>query len=160
MSEDNQVEAQILRIQDKLQQLLRQRDLLLKENGKLRDELHKIQEGQAEEGKRLEQLRQQVEVLRVTKTVMSEGEKKGIGETAGSVHPGNRPVYCLVRGVSRSNSFDEPQFHFILAPEDLEGIDTIRQIVEAIPIQLLLVFLDLGLECAANDPGVISKNGA
>jgi septal ring factor EnvC (AmiA/AmiB activator) len=76
MSEDNQVEDQIQRIQDKLQQLLRQRDLLLKENGKLKDELRKTQEGQAEDNKRLEQLRQQVEVLRVTKTAMSEGEKR------------------------------------------------------------------------------------
>jgi septal ring factor EnvC (AmiA/AmiB activator) len=83
MSEDNQVEAQILRIQDKLQQLLRQRDLLLKENGKLREELRKIQEGQAGEGKRLEQLRQQVEVLRVTKTVMSEGEKRELEKRLG-----------------------------------------------------------------------------
>ena len=83
MSEDNQVEAQILRIQDKLQQLLRQRDLLLKENGKLREELRKIQEGQAGEGERLEQLRQQVEVLRVTKTVMSEGEKRELEKRLG-----------------------------------------------------------------------------
>ena len=83
MSEDNQVEARILRIQDKLQQLLRQRDLLMKENGKLREELRKKQEGQAEEGKRLEQLRQQVEVLRVTKTVMSEGEKRELEKRLG-----------------------------------------------------------------------------
>jgi septal ring factor EnvC (AmiA/AmiB activator) len=83
MSEDNQVEAQILRIQDKLQQLLRQRDLLLKENGKLREELHKAQEGHAEYSKRLEQLRQQVEVLRVTKTVMSEGEKRELEKRLG-----------------------------------------------------------------------------
>ncbi len=83
MSEDNQVEGQIQRIQDKLQQLLRQRDFLLKENGKLRDELHKIQEGQADDSKRLEQLRQQVEVLRVTKTVMSEGEKRELEKRLG-----------------------------------------------------------------------------
>jgi septal ring factor EnvC (AmiA/AmiB activator) len=76
MSEDNQVEDQIQRIQDKLQQLLRQRDLLLKENGKLKEELRRTQEGQAEDNRRLEQLRQQVEVLRVTKTAMSEGEKR------------------------------------------------------------------------------------
>ena len=76
MSEDNQVEGQIQRIQDKLQQLLRQRDFLLKENGKLREELRKIQEGQADDSKRLEHLQQQVEVLRVTKTAMSEGEKR------------------------------------------------------------------------------------
>jgi chromosome segregation ATPase len=83
MSEDNPIEGQILRIQDKLQQLLRQRDLLLKENGKLREELRKAQEGQAGDSTRLEQLRQQVEVLRVTRTAMSEGEKREIEKRLG-----------------------------------------------------------------------------
>ncbi len=83
MSEDNQVEGQIQRIQDKLQQLLRQRDFLLKENGKLREELRKTQEGQTEDSRRLEQLRQQVEVLRVTKTAMSEGEKRDLEKRLG-----------------------------------------------------------------------------
>ena len=83
MSEDNPIEGQIQRIQDKLQQLLRQRDLLLKENGKLREELHKAKEGRAEDSRRLEQLRQQVEVLRVTKTAMSEGEKRELEKRLG-----------------------------------------------------------------------------
>jgi chromosome segregation ATPase len=83
MSEDNPIEGQILRIQDKLQQLLRQRDLLLKENGKLREELRKAQEGQAGDSTRLEQLRQQVEVLRVTRTAMSEGEKSELEKRLG-----------------------------------------------------------------------------
>ena len=48
----------------------------MKENGKLREDLRKAQEGQAGDNKRLEQLQQQVEVLRVTKTAMSEGEKR------------------------------------------------------------------------------------
>ena len=83
MSDDNPIEGQILRIQDKLQQLLRQRDLLLKENGKLKDELRKTQENQAEETRRLEQLKQQVEILRVTKTAMSEGEKRELEKRLG-----------------------------------------------------------------------------
>jgi chromosome segregation ATPase len=83
MSDGNQIEGQILRIQDKLQQLLRQRDLLLKENGKLKDDLRKAQENQTGESKRLEQLRQQVEVLRVTKTDMSEGEKRELEKRLG-----------------------------------------------------------------------------
>ena len=97
MSEDNQeagrpagapgeetgVEGQILRIQDKLQQLLRQRDLLLKENGKLKEDLRRIQEIQAGDGKRLEQLRQQVEALRVSGTAMSEGEKRELEKRLG-----------------------------------------------------------------------------
>jgi septal ring factor EnvC (AmiA/AmiB activator) len=83
MSEDNQVEGQIQRIQDKLQQLLRQRDFLSKENGKLREELRKTQEGQTEDSRRLEQLRQQVGVLGVTKTAMSEGEKSDLEKKLG-----------------------------------------------------------------------------
>jgi septal ring factor EnvC (AmiA/AmiB activator) len=83
MSEDKQVEDQIQRIQDKLQQLLRQRDLLLKENGKLKEELRRTQEGQAGDNRRLEQLRQQVEVLGVTKTAMSEGEKRDLEKRLG-----------------------------------------------------------------------------
>jgi chromosome segregation ATPase len=83
MSDNSPIEGQIQRIQDKLQQLLRQRDLLLKENGKLRDELRKAQEGQAGNSTRLEQLRQQVEVLRVTKTAMSEGEKRELEKRLG-----------------------------------------------------------------------------
>ena len=62
--------------------------------------------------------------------------------------------------MSRSNSFYEPQFHFVLAAGDLTGIYSIRQIVEAIPVQLMLVFLDLCLECAANDSRIITENGA
>jgi len=83
MSEDNQVAIQIQRIQDKLQQLLRQRDLLVKENGKLKEDLRRAQESQADGGKRLEQLKQQVEVLRVTKTAMSEGEKRELEKRLG-----------------------------------------------------------------------------
>jgi hypothetical protein len=83
MSEDNQAANQIQRIQEKLQQLLRQRDLLLKENGKLREELRKVRDDHADHSRRLEQLKQQVEVLRVTKTAMSEGEKKELEKRLG-----------------------------------------------------------------------------
>lgn len=83
MSDDNRIEDQIQRIQDKLQQLLRQRDLLVRENGKLKEELRKAQESQAGDSRRLEQLRQQVEVLRVTKTAMSEGEKRELEKRLG-----------------------------------------------------------------------------
>ncbi|HEV2354232.1 MAG TPA: hypothetical protein VGR89_08315 [Puia sp.] len=70
------VDDQVRRIQDKLQQLLRQRDLLLKENGKLKDELRRAREIQAEVESKRCQLQQQVEALRVTRTEMSEGEKR------------------------------------------------------------------------------------
>jgi len=62
--------------------------------------------------------------------------------------------------VIRLNSFNEPQLHFILTTGDLQGVHTIWQIVEAIPVQLMLVFLDLCLECAANDSRIITENGA
>jgi chromosome segregation ATPase len=83
MSEDNQVADQIQRIQDKLQQLLRQRETLVKENGKLREDLLRVQESRAEDSRRLEQLKQQVEVLRVSKTAMSEGEKRELEKRLG-----------------------------------------------------------------------------
>lgn len=66
-----------------MQQLLRQRDQLLKENGKLKDELRKVRDGQSEDGRRLEQLQQQVEALRVTRTAMSEGEKREMEKRLG-----------------------------------------------------------------------------
>ena len=83
MSEDNQLEGQIQRIQDKLQQLLRQRDLLIRENARLKEDLNKAQEGLAVDSRRLEQLKQQVEVSRVTKTAMSEGEKRALEKRLG-----------------------------------------------------------------------------
>ena len=98
MSEDNQeavrppsvgseegsgAEGQIGRILDKLQQLLKQRDFLLKENGKLKEELRRMQDDQFGSTRRLEQLQQQVEILGVTKAAMSEGEKKELEKRLG-----------------------------------------------------------------------------
>src|SRR5580704_10357292 len=77
------VEGQIGRIQGKLQQLLRQRDFLLKENAKLKEELRRFRENQAGENKKLEQLQRQVEILRVTKSAMSEGEQKELEKRLG-----------------------------------------------------------------------------
>jgi hypothetical protein len=62
--------------------------------------------------------------------------------------------------MNRSDSFYEPHFHFILTPEDLKRVNAVRQIVEAIPVQLLLVLFNFGLQRTAYDPGVISQNGA
>ena len=73
-----ELEQQVRRIQDKLQQVLRQRDILLKENGKLREELGRIQQQDREQGFRLGQLEQQVEVLKATKAAMSEEEKRAL----------------------------------------------------------------------------------
>ncbi|MBS1601980.1 MAG: hypothetical protein JST42_04880 [Bacteroidetes bacterium] len=77
------IELRVKRIQEKLQQLLRQRDLLLKENGRLKEELDQLQETKNDQSIRLDQLQQQVEVLKVTKTAMSEGEKKALEKKLG-----------------------------------------------------------------------------
>jgi chromosome segregation ATPase len=94
MSEDNhsegrlgppagEAELRVRRIQEKLQQLLRQRDLLSKENSKLREELRQIQQDHADQAARLEQLQQQVEILKATKAAMSEGEKRALEKRLG-----------------------------------------------------------------------------
>ena len=81
--EGMEAEGQIRRIMDKLQLLLKQRELLLKENGKLKEELRRSQEEHSGKAGRLEQLQQQVEILRVTKVVMSVGEKKELEKRLG-----------------------------------------------------------------------------
>jgi len=63
--------------------LLRQRDLLLKENGKLREEMRQQQETLMDKTARLEQLQQQVEILKSTKAAMSEGEKRALEKRLG-----------------------------------------------------------------------------
>ena len=78
-----EAELQVRRIQDKLQQLLRQRDLLQKENGRLKEDLGQLQEELLERTAKLEQLQQQVEILRVTKTSMSEEEKRALEKRLG-----------------------------------------------------------------------------
>jgi hypothetical protein len=72
----NELELQVRRIQDKLQQLLRQRDSLLKENEKLKGEVRQLRADHADHSAMLEQLRQQVEILKVSKGEMNEAEKK------------------------------------------------------------------------------------
>ena len=78
-----EAELRVRRIQDKLQQLLRQRDLLLKENGKLREELRQLQQAHSDQATKLEQLQQQVEILRTTRGEMSEAEKRVLEKRLG-----------------------------------------------------------------------------
>ena len=78
-----EAELRVRRIQEKLQQLLRQRDLLLKENGKLKDELRNLQEALADRTTKLEQMQQQSEILKVTKSAMSEGERRALEKRLG-----------------------------------------------------------------------------
>src|SRR5258708_26883078 len=77
------IELRVRRIQEKLQLLLRQRDLLLKENGKLKEELRQLQWEHGEQIQKLDQLQQQVEILKVTQTAMSEEEKRALEKKLG-----------------------------------------------------------------------------
>ena len=77
------VELQVRRIQEKLQLLLRQRETLLKENGKLKEEVRQLQEARDSHSERLAQLQQQVEILQTTKGEMSEAEKRVLEKRLG-----------------------------------------------------------------------------
>jgi len=77
------VELQVKRIQDKLQLLLRQRESLLKENGKLKEEIRQLHQARHDHTDKLEQLQQQVEILRTTKGEMSETEKRVLEKRLG-----------------------------------------------------------------------------
>jgi len=72
----NELELQVRRIQEKLQQLLKQRDSLLKENEKLRTEIRQLRADHTDHSAMLEQLQQKVEILKVSKGDMNEAEKK------------------------------------------------------------------------------------
>ena len=74
----SELELQVKRINEKLQQLLRQRDALSKENEKLKGEIKELRSGHGSNTIRLEQLQQQVELLKVSKGEMSPGEKKAL----------------------------------------------------------------------------------
>jgi chromosome segregation ATPase len=73
----------VRRIQDKLQQLLRQRELLQKENGRLKEDMRQLQEYLSERTSRLEQLQQQVEILKATQAAMGEEEKRALEKRLG-----------------------------------------------------------------------------
>lgn len=72
----NELELQLKRIYEKQQQLLRQREVLLKENEKLKGEIRQFQLNHTSHLARLEQLQQQVEILKASKGEMNEAEKK------------------------------------------------------------------------------------
>lgn len=70
-----ELEEQVKRISDKLQHLLKQRETLLKENTRLKEEVRELREQQSEASLRLEHLQQQVELLNASKGAMNEEEK-------------------------------------------------------------------------------------
>lgn len=72
----NPLENHIKRINDKLQQLLKQHQLLQKENDRLRKELNDIKSLDAERTKQLNDLEQKVAVLKTATNNMNEDDKK------------------------------------------------------------------------------------
>ena len=69
-------EQHLKRIQDKLQQLLKNYASLQKENDRLKQELEKDHKEAKEQQKKVEELKQQVDVLRLNAGEMSEVDKK------------------------------------------------------------------------------------
>ena len=69
-------EQHLKRIQDKLQQLLKQHAALQKENSKLKEELGSAQQKITAQQKNADELKQQVSILKVSAGDMSEADKK------------------------------------------------------------------------------------
>jgi len=72
----NETEVQLKRIQTKLQQLLKKHTILQKENGWLKAELDTTKKEVSAQQESLENLKQQVDVLRYSNGEMSETDKK------------------------------------------------------------------------------------
>ena len=70
------LQQHIKRIQDKLQQLLKQYQLVQKENEKLQVQLQLAKENEHSAQQRTEELLQQVAFLKAAKTGLNENEKK------------------------------------------------------------------------------------
>jgi regulator of replication initiation timing len=70
------VEKQLKRIQDKLQQVLKDHSALQKENLRLKEELDKNRTQSFANQQNIEDLKQQVEVLKITSGDWEEGDKK------------------------------------------------------------------------------------
>ena len=69
-------EQHLKRIQDKLQQLLKQHTALQKENNRLKEELEKSKQQTGQHNKNIDELKQQVNVLKLNAGEMSEVDKK------------------------------------------------------------------------------------
>ncbi len=72
----NTTEQHLKRIQDKLQQLLKQYAVMQKENVRLKDELQVAWEKFSIQQKNTEELKQQVSVLKLNAGEMNEADKK------------------------------------------------------------------------------------
>ena len=69
-------EQHLKRIQDKLQQLLKQYAAMQKENGRLTEEVRSAQQKISGQQKNVDELRQQVSILKVSTGELSEADKK------------------------------------------------------------------------------------
>jgi len=69
-------EQHLKRIQDKLQQLLKQHAAVQKENSSLKDELGSAQQKLLAQQKNADELKQQVSILKVSAGEMNETDKK------------------------------------------------------------------------------------
>ena len=69
-------EEQLKRIQEKLQHLLKQHDILQKENKWLKSELTNSKKQESQFNENIDRLKQQVEVLKLSSGEMNEAEKK------------------------------------------------------------------------------------
>ena len=69
-------EQHLKRIQDKLQQLLKQYTALQKENSRLKEELNKSKQQTGQHHKNIDELKQQVNVLKLNTGEMGEVDKK------------------------------------------------------------------------------------
>ena len=72
----NATEQHLKRIQDKLQQLLKNYSALQKENERLKHELEKDHKETKDQQKKVEELKQQVDILRLNAGDMSDIDKK------------------------------------------------------------------------------------
>lgn len=75
-----ELDLHIKSIQDKLQQLLKQHQLLQKENEKLRRELEKADHLSNEREQAVQMLQQQVDVLKLGSGRLDESEKAALGK--------------------------------------------------------------------------------
>jgi thiamine kinase-like enzyme len=74
------LDLQIKSIHDKLQQLLRQKNMLQKENQKLTKELEKALTINQEREKSLQTIQQQMDVLKLGSASLNEEEKSALGK--------------------------------------------------------------------------------
>ncbi|MBS1760166.1 MAG: hypothetical protein JST23_08600 [Bacteroidetes bacterium] len=72
----SQIEQQLKRIQNKLQELLKQHTLLLKENQQLKKDLSESNSQQQQQRQNIEELKQRVNVLQLSNGEMNSADKK------------------------------------------------------------------------------------